>query len=136
LGRKKELSMDSALLDRQVLILTDDVSFRNLFYLMRRVAVENAESGGARAMTAIAEREEYDAVVLDLRCREGLPGSSVYGVGNIQSSTVERMLTIIAEVDGPATPALIEQYIFSGLPEAHQWLASRCQPSQLQIQPC
>jgi hypothetical protein len=128
--------MDSPLLDRQVLILTDDVSFRNLFYLMRRVAVENAANGGARAMTAIAEREEYDAVVLDLRRGEGLPGSSVYGIGRVQSSTMERMLTIIAEVDSPATPALIEQYVFSGLPEAHQWLASRCQPSQLQIQPC
>jgi hypothetical protein len=128
--------MVSAPLCRQVLVLTDDVSFRNLFYLMRRVALENAANGGARAMTAIAERDDYDAVVLDMRYLEGLPGSNVYGIGKVQSSMMERMLTIIAEVDGPATPALIEQYLFNGLPEAHQWLASRCHPSQVQIRPC
>lgn len=121
---------------RQVLVLTDDVSFRNLFYLLRRVAVENPGNGGARAISALAERDEYDAVVLDMRCREGLAGSNVYGVGRVQSSNVERLLTIIAEVDGPATPALIEQYLFNGLPEAHQWLASRCNPFQTQIHPC
>lgn len=121
---------------RQILVLTDDVSFRNLFYLMRRAAIENPANGGARAMAVIAEREDYDAVVLDMRCTEGLPGTNVYGIGKIQSSWTDRLLTIIAEVDGAATPTVIEQYLFNGLPEAHQWLASRCHPSQVQIRPC
>ena len=125
--------MTSEQTGRQILVLTDDVSFRNLFYLMRRVSVENPASGSARAMISVAEREEYDAIVLDLRRQEGLPEGNVYGVGKIQSSRLERLLTIIAEVDGPATRALIEHYLFNGFPEAHQWLASHSHSSQAQI---
>ena len=59
--------MSSVPLHRQVLVLTDEVCIRNLFYLMKKLASEDAAAGSARAMLAIAEREEYDAIILDMR---------------------------------------------------------------------
>ncbi|TAM79491.1 MAG: hypothetical protein EPN47_16940 [Acidobacteria bacterium] len=110
--------MASSPLQRDLLVLTDDVSIRNLFYLVRSLAIENPEDGGGRALAAIAEREQYDAVILDMRYSGGTPRGGVYGVGKIQSSMTGRMLTIIAEVDGLETPPLVERYLFSGLPGA------------------
>jgi hypothetical protein len=110
--------MAPAPIDREVLVLIDDVSIRNLFYLMRKLAAEDPANGGDRAMAAIVDRGEYDAVILDMRCPEEQPRDDVHGVGKIQASMMGRMLTIIAEVDGPQIPALVERYLYSGLPGA------------------
>lgn len=121
---------------REVLVLTDDVSIRNLFYLMRKLAAEDPANGGERAMAAIVDREEYDAVILDMRCPGEEPRNDVHGVGKIQASMVGRMLTIIAEVDGPQTPPLVERYLFSGLPGTHVAFLAPSFPSTRESRPC
>jgi DNA-binding NtrC family response regulator len=121
---------------REVLVLTDDVSIRNLFYLMRKLAAEDPANGGERAMAAIVERGEYDAVILDMRCPDEQRRDDVHGVGKIQASMMGRMLTIIAEVDGPQIPALVERYLFSGLPGAHFGLFVPRFPSPRESRPC
>ena len=128
--------MASVPLHREVLVLTDDVSIRNLFYLMRNLAIENPEDGGERAVAAIAEREQYDAVILDMQCPGEMPRGDVHGLGKIQSSMMGRMLTIVAEVDGPETPPLLERYLFSGLPGCRLGLASYRFASARESLPC
>lgn len=128
--------MPSVPLHRQVLVLTDDVSIRNLFYLMRKLATENVAEGAARAMMAIAEREEYDAIVLDMRRPDEIPGSEPREIGKIQSSRIDRTQTITAEVKGQETLTLIERYLFSGLPGALAWLVGSRYASRRQLQPC
>jgi hypothetical protein len=112
-------------LHRQVLVLTDEVCIRNLFYLMKKLASEDAAAGSATAMLAIAEREEYDAIILDMRCPEGKSGGEIHGIDNILSSRAGRMQAITAEVNGPETLALVERYLLSGLPGALAWLVGR-----------
>ncbi len=121
---RKETSAHSAPLHRQVLILTDDVSLRNLFYLMRKLAAENAADGSERAVAAFMEDALYDAVVLDLRCGDQRHGAEVRGISKIQPAILGRLLTITAEVSGPETLDLVEKYLVTGLPGALLWLAS------------
>lgn len=128
--------MPSGPLHRQVLVLTDDVCIRNLFYLMRRLASEDAENGSFRAMMAIAEREHYDAIILDMRRLDGQPGDELREIGKIQSSQIDRMLTITAEVYRRKTLTLVERYLLNGLPGALAWLAGSRYASRRQLQPC
>lgn len=114
--------MLSVPLHRQVLVLTDEVCIRNLFYLMRRLAGENAADGSLTAMVAIAEREEYDAIVLDMRRPDRNPGNESREIGGIQSNRTDRTLTITAEVYGRETLTVVERYLLSGLPGALTWL--------------
>jgi hypothetical protein len=132
----KGFLMTSTPIGREVLVLTDDVSIRNLFYLMRKLAVEDPANGGERAMAAIVERDEYDAVILEMRCPAENPNDDVHGVGKIQATMMGRMLTIVAEVDGPQTPPLVERYLFCGLPGTHFGLFAPRFPSPRQSRPC
>src|SRR5512146_2750414 len=102
--------MSSLPLHRQVLVLTDEVCIRNLFYLMRRLAGEDATDGSLRAMVAIAEREEYDAIILDLRRPDQKPWDESREIGGIQSNRTDRTLSITAEVYGHETLTVVEQY--------------------------
>jgi hypothetical protein len=128
--------MSSVALHREVLVLTDDVSIRNLFYLLRNLAIEHPQDGGGRAVAAIAEREQYDAVIFYMECPGETPRGDVRGVGKIQSSMTGRMLTIVAEVNGPETPPLLERYLFSGLPGCHLGLAGYRFASLRESRPC
>ena len=116
--------MSTIPLHRQVLVLTDEVCIRNLFYLMRKLAGEDGteKDGSLRAMVAIAEREEYDAIILDMRRPDKNPRNGPREIGRIQSNRTDRTLTITAEVYGHRTLSVMERYLLSGLPGALTWL--------------
>jgi hypothetical protein len=117
--------MTTVPLHRQVLVLTDEVGIRNLFYLMRKLAGEDETDGSLRAMVAIAERGEYDAIILDMRRPNQKPGNEPREIGSVQSSRTDRTLTITAEVYGQETLSVMERYLLSGLPGALTWLVGR-----------
>jgi len=125
--------MSSVPLHRQVLVLTDDVCIRNLFYLMRKLTSENATDGSLNAMVAIAEREEYDAIILDMRRPDVKLGNESREIGKIQCSRTDRTLTIAAEVYGNETLTVVERYLLSGLPGALTWLIGRPYPIRQQM---
>lgn len=125
--------MSSIPLHRQVLVLTDEVCIRNLFYLMRKLAGEDETDGSLRAMVAIAEREEYDAIILDLRRPDQKPWNESREIGCIQSNKADRTLTITAEVYGQETLKVMEGYLLSGLPGALTWLVGRQYAFQQQM---
>ena len=113
---------------RHVQVLTDDVSLRNLYYLMRGLAGRDAGDGCARAMAAIAARDYYDAVVLDLKCSARQAADDAHGIGNVQVTMLGRMLTITAEAADRETMSLAEKYLVTGLPGALTWLAGLPHP--------
>jgi hypothetical protein len=127
--------MPSVPLHRQVLVLTDNVCIRNLFCLMKKLVGEDAADGSLRAMVAIGEREEYDAIILDLRRQDGKPSNETGEIGKIQSSRIDRTLTITAEVYGLETLTLVERYLLSGLPGALAWLIGPHYTPLQQMQP-
>lgn len=116
--------MASTPLRRQVLVLADEPSVRNLLFLMKKLESENAADGSANAVAALTEAGQPEAVILDLRCRESRPGEEIHGISNVQTGRVGRMLTITVEVNGPKTMSLVERYLSGGLPGALLWLVS------------
>ena len=127
--------MTSVPLHRQVLVLTDEVCIRNLFYLMRKLAGADTADGSLRAMVAIAEREEYDAIILDMRRPDRIPRNESREIGRIQSNRTDRTLTITAEVYGHETLTVMERFLLSGLPGALTWLVGpgNASPQQMMI---
>jgi hypothetical protein len=127
--------MTSVSLQRNVLVLTDTISIRNLFYLMGKLDSENAAEGSGNAMAAIAERECYDTIILVMRCSDGRSGRDVHGISKVHSSRVGRTQTVTVEANGPETVALVERYLLSGLPGALLWLVSHRYKSPRQLRP-
>ncbi len=113
---------------RHVQVLTDDVSLRNLYYLMRGLAGSDEGDGCARAMTAIAARDYYDAAVLDLKCSSRQAADDAHGIGSVHVTMMGRMLTITAEAADRETMRLAEKYLVTGLPGALTWLAGLPHP--------
>ncbi len=113
---------------RHVQVLTDDVSLRNLYYLMRGLAGRDEGDECERAMVAIAARDYYDVVVLDLKCSDRQAADDAHGIGNVQVMMMGRMLMITAEAADPETMSLAEKYLVTGLPGALTWLAGRPHP--------
>jgi hypothetical protein len=125
---RNEISVDSLPSPRHVQVLTDDVSLRNLYYLMRELAGKDNGGGCARAMAAIAARDYYDAVVLDFKCSVRQAADDAQGIGNVQLMMQGRMLMITAEAAGQETLRVVEKYLITGLPGALTWLAGRPHP--------
>ena len=123
-----EIAVGSLPQARHVQVLTDDVSLRNLYYLMRGLVGREEGDGCTRAMATIAERDYYDAVVLDLKCSARQAADDAHGIGNVQVMMMGRMLTITAEAASEETMRLVEKYLVTGLPGALIWLAGSPHP--------
>ena len=110
---------------RQVLILADDQSIRNLFLLMKELASVKAVEGSVSTAAAIMDREKYEAIILDLRCSgsrsTGAPGS----ITRVQHSITDRVLQVSAEADNPETLDVVERYLLSRLPGGLLWFGGR-----------
>jgi hypothetical protein len=115
-------------LHRQIVTLADEPPIRNLQNLLKRLEVENPGSyKGLR--DAMLDRKGYDKVIVDLRCPDQLHHGEIHGIRRIQASTVGRILSVTAEVNGPKTLTMVERYLVNGLPAALLWLISHRIPS-------
>lgn len=94
---------------RKVLFVEDDAPIRNVLYVLlagQGLQAEVAYSG-TQALSMI-DREEFDAVLLDLRC-QNLPAEHVVSrIPEIRPSLVGRVLVITGEVDSPETLKMLE----------------------------
>lgn len=115
-------------LHRQIVTLADETPIRNLQNLVKRLEVENP--GNYEGLSnAMLDRKGYDKVIVDLRCPDQLRHGEIHGIRKIQASTVGRILSVTAEVNGPKTLTMVEQYLVNGLPAALLWLISHRIPS-------
>jgi CheY-like chemotaxis protein len=96
---------------RRVLIVEDEPSIRNILYvLLAGLGCEgDAVPDGQQALARI-RREEFDAVLLDLRCSNINAENVVPEIQEIRPSLVGRVLVITGEVADAVTLDLIERY--------------------------
>ncbi len=105
---------------RKVLFVEDDASIRNVLYVLLAGQGCQAEVAysGTQALSMI-DREEYDAVLVDLRC-QNLPAEKVFAqIGEIRPSLMGRVLVITGEVNCPKTMQMIESHCLPHVTREH-----------------
>jgi DNA-binding NtrC family response regulator len=102
---------------RRVLIVEDEPSIRNILYvLLAGLGCEgDAVPDGQQALAKI-RREEFDAVLLDLRCSNINAEDVVPQIQEVRPSLVGRVLVITGEVADAATLDLIERHCLQHVP--------------------
>jgi DNA-binding NtrC family response regulator len=127
----RENSMKSREIRRKVLIVEDEPSIRNvLFVLLAGLGCEGDVAYSGRQALAMLSAEKFDAVLLDLRCRQ-LPAEQVVSaIQEIRPSLVGRVLVITGEVTDPKTLELLERHCLPHIPEGNvkDWLWDRLKP--------
>ena len=108
--------MAPALQHRKVLVLSAGPYIRNLLALMQELDSQNRMD--AEPLLATINRQEFDAVVLDLRWSDLKPQDEVRGLREIRPAWEGNLLVITAEINGPKTLDMLEQYLVTGLPES------------------
>ncbi len=96
---------------RKVLIIEDEPGIRNvLFVLLAGLGFESDVAYTGRQALAMLSKEPFDAVLLDMRCRELPPEQVVSAIQEIRPSLVGRVLVITGEVTDPKTLELLERH--------------------------
>jgi hypothetical protein len=90
--------------------------------LMKRLDSQNAKGRGP--LLAAVNHRKFDTVVLDVRWPDKKPQNEVHGLGEIRPGWVGKSLVVTAEINGPKTLKVLEQYLINGLPNALLWLIS------------
>ena len=87
---------------RRVLIIEDDSSIRNVLYvLLASMRCEGDIACDGRQALAMINRQEYDAILLDLRCYNLSPENVMAGLMAIRPNLLGRVLVITGEVSDP-----------------------------------
>jgi len=95
---------------RKVLIVEDEPSIRNILYvLLAGLGCEGDIAYNSREALAMIRHENFDAVLLDLRCSELTPHEVVDQIKELRPNLVDRVLVITGEVTDPATLEMIER---------------------------
>jgi len=95
---------------RTVLIVEDEPSIRNvLCVLLAGLRCEGDIAPNARQALAMIERQDFDAVLLDLRCSELPVTETVSALKNLRPSLVGKVLVITGDVSDPQTMEMIKK---------------------------
>ncbi len=89
---------------RRVLIIEDDSLIRNVLYvLLASMRCEGDVACDGRQALAMISRQEYDAILLDLRCYNLSPEKVMARLKAIRPNLLGRVLVITGEVSDPET---------------------------------
>lgn len=104
---------------RKVLIVEDDLSIRNLLYvLLAGLGCEGDIAYSGQQALAMIGRENFEAVLLDLRS-SNLPADQVLSqIREIRPNLVGRVLVITGEVADAETLELIERHCAHHIPRS------------------
>jgi DNA-binding NtrC family response regulator len=102
---------------RKVLIVEDDAAIRNVLYvLLAGVGCEGDIAYSGKQALAMIRRQEFDAVLLDLRCTNLQADEVFTQIQQVRPSLVGRVLVITGELTDPKTLELVEQYCLPHVP--------------------
>ncbi len=88
---------------RRVLIIEDDSSIRNILYvLLASMRCEGDIACDGRQALAMINRQEYDAILLDLRCYNLSPENVMAKLMAVRPNLLGRVLVITGEVSDRA----------------------------------
>ena len=95
---------------RTVLIIEDEPSIRNvLCVLLAGMRCEGDIVPTASQALAMIEKQDFDAVLLDLRCSELPATETVSALKNLRPSLVGKVLVITGDVSDPQTMDMIKR---------------------------
>jgi len=84
---------------RRVLIIEDEPSIRNVLYaLLAGLDCDSSVATNDRQALAMISRENYDAVLLDMRCSKAPADQVVSQIKEIRPSLLGRVLGITSQV--------------------------------------
>ena len=84
---------------RKVLIIEDEPSVRNTLYsLLASLGFDGDAAHSAQQALAMVSREQFDAVLIDLRCSDALTEEVVSGIHRIRPSLIGHALVVTGEV--------------------------------------
>jgi DNA-binding NtrC family response regulator len=102
---------------RRVLIVEEEPAIRNILYvLLAGMRCDgDAAYSGQQALAKIG-RENYDAILLDIRSQNVSVDEVMSGIREIQPNLVGRVLVITGDLDDPKTFELIERNALPHIP--------------------
>ena len=109
--------MNHGLRPRNVLIIEDEPSIRNVLYvLLAGLGCEGDIAHSGQQALAMIKKESFDAVLLDLRCSEMPAGEMVSAIKELRPNLVGRVLVITGEVSDPQTMEMIRKNCLPHIP--------------------
>ncbi len=103
--------MESTAPQRKALIVEDEPAIRNVLYvLLAKLGCEGDVAYSGQQALAMIGRENFDAVLLDLRYSSPSTAQIVSQIREIRPSLVGRVLVVTGEVRDTQTLQLIERY--------------------------
>jgi DNA-binding NtrC family response regulator len=116
---KAEFTVRDSHLHRKVLIIEDEPSIRNILYvLLAGLGCEGDVAYSGQQALAMISREQFDAVLLDLRCTDVTAAQMVSQIREIRPSLLGRVLVITGEVTDPKVMEVIEQNLLPHIPRS------------------
>jgi DNA-binding NtrC family response regulator len=104
---------------RKVLIVEDEPSIRNVLYvLVAGLGYDGDAAFNSRQALSMIRKEQFDAVLLDLRSTQLPPEQMVSEITELQPSLVGRVLVITGEVSDPATLEMLQHYALPHVPRS------------------
>ena len=95
---------------RTVLIIEDEPSIRNvLCVLLAGLRCEGDIVPNAHEALAMVEKQDFDAILLDLRCSGMNAKETVSALKNLRPSLVGKVLVITGDVSDPQTMEMIKK---------------------------
>lgn len=109
--------MKSLSQNRKILFIEGEPAHKELFRtLLAKLDCEGKVAVTGQQGLEMISREEFDAVLLDLRSSDLPPEEVVSGIHEMRPSLVGRVLVISGEVDDPATLNLMERHFLLKIP--------------------
>ncbi len=115
--------MATLLQRRKVLVLSGGPYVRNLLALLEQV--EGHDDIGGDTLLDTVNRQNFDAIVLELRWPDVKSNGELPGIKQISPAWEGNLLVITADINGPDTLEMIEQYLINGLPQTIPPLAAQ-----------
>ena len=102
---------------RNVLIVEDEPSIRNVLYLLLAgLGCEGNVAHTAQQALSMIEKQSFDAMLLDLRCSEMPAAEMASAIKELRPSLVGRVLVITGEVADPQTLEMIKKNCWPHIP--------------------
>jgi DNA-binding response OmpR family regulator len=118
-GFEMEPIMAAASQDRRVLLIEGEPSVGEVLrVLLNKLGCRGEVAVNGQQALAMVSRNDFDAVLLDLRSSSLPPEEVVSGIHDIRPSLVGRVLVITGEVDDHQTLELVERYFLLQIPRS------------------
>lgn len=105
---------------RKVLIIEDEPAIRSVLYvLLAGLGYEGDAAPDAYQALSKIGKDEFDAVLLDLRSSQLPPDQMVCAITELRPSLVGRVLVITGEFSHPRTLEILERYALPHVTRSH-----------------